>query len=121
MPIEIGGGGIALTFRVIPELPAIARPSMTVHIIAESYPLGFLQMSAGNAMAFITDLRNGNSPIVATGDEGGTVQVEIEIAEAGLVLFICKPGHRDALHRWIIGRSLDLRTVADELLADLGV
>jgi hypothetical protein len=48
------------------------------------------------------------------------VQVEIEITEAGLVLFIREPGHRDALHRWIIGRGLDLSTVADELLADLG-
>jgi hypothetical protein len=65
MPIEIGGDGIALTFRVILELPAIARPSMTVHIIADSHPLGFLQMSAEKA--FLTDLRNGYSPIVATG------------------------------------------------------
>lgn len=119
MPIELGGGGIALTFRVIPELPAIARPSMTVHIIAESQPLGFLQMSAGNARAFLTNLRNGYSPIVATGDEGGTVQVEIEIAEAGLVLLIRKPGHRDAPQRWFMGR-LDFGTMADELLADLG-
>lgn len=119
MPIELGGGGIALTFRVIPELPAIARPSMTVHITAESQPLGFLQMSAGNARAFLTNLRNGYSPIVATGDEGGTVQVEIEIAEAGLVLLIRKPGHRDAPQRWFMGR-LDFGTMADELLADLG-
>jgi hypothetical protein len=35
-PIEIGGSGIILTFRVIPEQPAIARASMTVHIVADA-------------------------------------------------------------------------------------
>src|SRR6478736_7312377 len=75
-PIEIGGSGILLTFRVIPEQPAIARASMTVHIVADaaapssSRTLGFLRMSAANARAFLTDLRNGRSPIVATGRRG---------------------------------------------------
>src|ERR1700693_5888571 len=53
--------GIALTFRVIAELPAIARASMTVHIGADavgpssSHTLGFLRMSAANARTFLTD------------------------------------------------------------------
>ena len=125
-PIEIGGDGIAFTFRVIPELPAIARASMTVHIVADAvgssspHTLGFLRMSAENARTFLTDLRNGRSPIVATGDEGGTVQIEYEITDAGPVLLVRKPGQRHALHRCVIDRSFDLKTTANELLADLG-
>jgi hypothetical protein len=125
-PIEIGGGGITLTFSVIPELPAIARASMTVHIVADavgpssSHTLGFLRMSAANARAFLTDLRNGRFPIVATGDEDGTVQIEYEITEAGPSLLIRKPGQRHDLRRWVIDRSFDLITTANEFLADLG-
>jgi len=125
-PIEIGGNGIALTFTVIPELPAIARASMTVHIVADavgrscSQTLGFLQMSAANARAFLSDLRNGCFPIVASGDEDGTVQVEFKITEAGLVLLVSKPGLPHALRHWVIDRRFDLKTTADELLADLG-
>jgi hypothetical protein len=33
-PIEINAGGVTFTFRVIPEQPAIARASLTVHIAA---------------------------------------------------------------------------------------
>ncbi len=94
---------------------------MTVHIVADaSHMLGFLRMSAANARAFLTDLRNGRSPIVATGDEHGTVEIEYEITEAGPVLSVRKSGQRQALHRWVIGR-FDLKTTADDLLADLGV
>ena len=125
-PIEIGGDGIAFTFRVIPEQPAIARASMTVHIIVDaagqssSHTLGVLRMSAANARAFLTDLREGRAPIVATGDEDGTVQIEYEITDAGLVLLVRKPGQQRALHRWVIDRKYDLKTTANELLADLG-
>ena len=125
-PIEIGGSGIVLTFRVIPEQPAIARASMTVHIVAaavapsSSHTLGFLRMSAVNARAFLTDLRNGRSPIVATGDEDGTVQIEYDITDAGPVLLVRKQGQGHVLHHRVIDRNLDLKTTADELLADLG-
>ena len=125
-PIEICGGGIVLTSRVIPELPAVARASMTVHIVADavgpsaSHTLGFLRMSAANARAFLTDLRNGRSPIVATGDEDGTVQIEYEVTEGGPVLLVRKPGQQHALHCLLIDRGLDLKTIADELVADLG-
>ena len=89
---------------------------MTVHIVADaSHMLGFLRMSDENARAFLTDLRNRRS-IVATGDEDGTVQIEYEITEAGPVLSVRKLGQ----HRWVIGR-FDLKTTADDLLADLGV
>jgi hypothetical protein len=125
-PIEISGGGITLTFTVIPELPAIARASMTVHIVADAvrssplHTLGFLRMSAANARTFLTDLRNGCSPVVATGDEEGTVEIKYEITEAGPVLLVHTPGQRHALHRWVIDRSFDLKKAANELLADLG-
>jgi hypothetical protein len=77
-------------------------------------------MSASDARAFLSALRDGRSPIVATGDEGGTVQIEYEITEAGPVFFVRKPGERHALHRWIIDGRFDLKTPAIELLADLG-
>jgi hypothetical protein len=125
-PIEVAGAGTVLTFRVIPELPAIARASMTVHIVADavgpssSDTLGFVRMSAANARAFLTDLRNGCFPIVATGDEDGTVQIEFEIMEAASVVLVREPGQLHILHRWVFDRRLDLQTMANELLADLG-
>jgi len=125
-PIEIGGSGILLTFRVIPEQPAIARASMTVHIVADAAApsswrtLGFLRMSAANARAFLTDLRNGRSPIVATGDEDGTVQIAYEITDEGRVLSVRKPGQRCPLHLWVIDPAFDIGPMANELLADLG-
>jgi hypothetical protein len=125
-PIEIGGSGITFTFRVIPELPAIARASMIVDIVADavgsssSHTVGFLRMSAATARTFLTDLRNGRSSIVATGDEDGTVEIEYEITEAGPVLLVRKPGQRNALHRCVVERRYNLYATAGELLADLG-
>jgi hypothetical protein len=125
-PIDIRGSGIILTFRIIPELPAIARASMTVHIVADavgpsaSRAVGFLRMSAAKARAFLADLLSGRSPVVATGDEDGTVQIEYEMTEAGPVFSVRKPGQQHALHRSVFNRSLDLKTMANELLADLG-
>src|SRR5689334_5900592 len=120
-PIKIGCGGVTFTFRVIPEQPAIARASMTVHIVAvgpSSYKVGFMRMSASNARRFLTDLRNGHSPCVTRGDEEGDVQIDYESTEAGPVLTVRKL--RDTLHRCIIDREADLTTIAAELLADLG-
>jgi hypothetical protein len=85
-----------------------------------SNTLGFLRMSAANARNFLTNLRDGRSPVIARGDEDGDVQIEYESTEAGPVLTVHKPGERDALHRCIIGREPDLTTIAAELLADLG-
>ena len=125
-PIDIRGSGITLAFRVIPELPAIARASMSLHVVADpvgptsAHTLGFLRMSAANARAFLTDLRNGRSPIAATGDEDDPVQIEYEITEAGSVFSVRKPGQPHVLHRLVIDRSSDIKTTASELLADLG-
>jgi hypothetical protein len=99
---------------------------MIVDIVADavgsssSHTVGFLRMSAATARTFLTDLRNGRSSIVATGDEDGTVEIEYEITEAGPVLLVRKPGQRNALHRCVVERRYNLYATAGELLADLG-
>ena len=119
-PIEIGGDGIVFTFRVIPELPAIARASMAVHIVADavgpssSDTLGFLRMSAANARAFLTNLRDESSPIVATGTRTAQCRSNLRARTPGLSV-VGKPGQRNDLHRWVIDWRLDLETAADEL------
>jgi hypothetical protein len=78
-PVEIDADGHTLTFKVIPEIPAIKRTSMTIHVTATESPpartLGFLQMSAMKARVFLTDLRCARSPTVATGDEDGALEI----------------------------------------------
>ena len=120
-PIEIGGDGNSVTFRVIAEIPAIMRASMTIHVNADSTaPSSFLRMSAANARGFLINLRDGRSPIVATGDEDGTVQIEFESTEVGLVVSVHELGQPHAMRSWVIGRSFDIKDAANELLADLG-
>ena len=125
-PIEFGANGYTLTFALIPEIPAIRRASLTMRIVADavgssaSDMLGFLQMSAANARAFLSDLRSGGFPLAATGDEGGTVQIEFELTEAGSALLIYDTDQRHILHRLVIDREFDLQSKADQLLADLG-
>ena len=100
---------MTFTFRIIPEQPAIARASMTVHILAvglSSHKICFMRMSASNASKFLTDLRNDRSPCVARGDEDGDVQIDYESTEAGPVLMVRKPGEGDAcIVRSSIGSS----------------
>jgi hypothetical protein len=93
---------------------------MTIHAVTDATALGFLRMSAASTRAFLTDLWNGRSPIVATGDEDGTVQIEYEIREGGAVFLVHRQNQPNIVHHCIIDRSFDLKTVADELLADLG-
>ena len=125
-PIKITADGHTLTFKLIPEIPAIRRASMTLQIVTDAAEssaaglLGFLQMSANNARAFLCDLRSGRSRIGATGDEDGTMQIEFEMTRDGPVLLIHKIGRRHVLHRLIIDRRFDLKKMADDLLADLG-
>jgi hypothetical protein len=77
-------------------------------------------MSASNARAFLADLSNERSPIVATGDEVGDVQNEYENTETGPVLIVRKPGECDASYRCIVDRASNLKIMADDLLGDLG-
>jgi hypothetical protein len=126
-PIGISNNGITLTFRVIPELPAISRASMTIYVVAEptppsnSHTVGFLKMSAHAARTFLTDLRTGRSPIVARGDEDGTVEVAYEITDRGAVYSVRKVSEHHVLHRLPIDSTFDVETLANSLLADLGV
>lgn len=125
-PIEIVGDGSTLIFSVIPEIPAVMRPSMTIQVAAgsaepsSSRGPGFLRMSAANARKFLTDLRDGRSPIVAAGDEDGTVQIEFETSESGSAFSVHKQGERCASRRCVIDRTLDMKLMANELLGDLG-
>lgn len=123
-PIEVGSNDYILRFRIIPELPAIRRASMTVHVIAigssASHPFGFLQMSAQSARELLTAIRNGHSPIIAVGDEDGTVQIKFEASGSEAVFSVYKPGEQDALRQGEIDRGFDMKSMANELLADLG-
>jgi len=123
-PIAVNGDGGTLTFRVTPELPAISRASMTIHIVAvessSSPSLGFVQMSAANARAFLADLRNGRSPIIARGDEDGTVLIKFESAGSGSVFSAHKLNEPRRLCRCVIDRTFDIGLMANELLGDLG-
>ena len=77
-------------------------------------------MSAATARSFLTDLRNGRSPILAMGDEAATCRSNMGSTDSEPVLKVRKPGARDVLHCWIIEKGLDLTATASELLADLG-
>ena len=125
-PIEIPGDRFTLTFRVIPEQPAISRASMTIHVVAHverdvSHTVGLLKMSARGAMRFLTDLRNRRSPIIATGDEDGTVKIEYEFTGSQHSFSVHALGEGHVMCRVLRDAELDIETVADHLLADLGV
>jgi hypothetical protein len=83
MPIEIGGSGITLAFRVIPELPAIARASMTIHIVADEGDGSVLFGCQQRALGRSSRTYGISVPIVATGDEDGTVEIEFELRKLG--------------------------------------
>lgn len=125
-PIEIPGDRFTITFRVIPEQPAISRPSMTIHVGAHieghvSRTVGLLRMSASNAMRFLTDLRNRRSPIIAKGDEDGTAEIECEFTGSRHIFSVRTLGERHVMCRVLSDVEFDIETVANHLLADLGV
>jgi hypothetical protein len=125
-PIEISGDGVALMFKVIPEQPAISRASMTIHVIAHvdgsvSHTVGLLKMSATNARRFLTDLRNRRSPIIAKGDEGGTVEIEYELTGMHHVFLVHILGERHIMCRVLRDVNCGIEAAANDLLADLGL
>lgn len=125
-PIEIPGDRFTLAFRVIPEQPAISRPTMTIHVVAHikgdvSYTVGHLKMSASDARRFLTDLRNRQSPIIAKGDEDGTVEIECTFTGSRHIFSVRTLGEGRVMCRVLSGVELDIETVASDLLADLGV
>jgi hypothetical protein len=125
-PVDIRGSGTStLTFRVIPEIPAINRSSMTISITGE--PTGdyspqtmpHLDLATDKAKAFLLALREGNSPIVIT-DSRNELQVEFIIAGDGPAFTVSKPGQERSLRRFYVGWSYDVKAMAEDLLADLG-
>jgi hypothetical protein len=125
-PIEIPGGRFALTFRVTPEQPAISRPSMTIHVVAHieghvSHTVGFLKMSARNAMRFLTELRKRQSPIIAKGDEDGTVEIECELTGSQHAFSVRTLVEGHVMCCVLSDVEFDIETVANQLLGDLGV
>ena len=125
-PIEIPGDQFTLTFRVIPEQPAISRASMTIHVVAHidgdvSRTVGHLKMSARGAMRFLTDLRNRRSPIIAKGDEDGTMKIEYDLTGRQHNFSVVALGEGHVMCRVLCDVAFDVETVASHLLADLGV
>jgi hypothetical protein len=55
---------------------ATAATDRTPSNLINPRTLGFVRMPAASAKSFLADLRNGCSPIVATGDDCGTVKIE---------------------------------------------
>jgi len=125
-PVEIrGSGDSALTFRCIPEVPAINRASMTISITGE--PTGdyspqilpHLNLSTDEAKAFLLALRDGDSPIVIA-DSRTAFQVEFANAEDGPTFTVSKPGQKHTARRFNAGYTCDVKVMAAHLLADLG-
>jgi hypothetical protein len=125
-PVEIrGSGDCTLTFRVIPEIPAITRSNMTISITGE--PAGenspqsmpHFDLATDEAKAFLRALRDGRSPDVIA-DRRTTFQLEFTIAEDGPTFTVSKPGQEHAARRFNAGRSHDVKAMAAHLLADLG-
>jgi hypothetical protein len=125
-PVEIrGNGDITLTFRAIPEIPAITRSSMTISITGE--PAGdysprmmpHLNLATDQAKAFLLALRDGASPIVIA-DSRHAFQVEFVIAEDGPTFIVSKPGQERTFRKFNAGWSYDVKTMAAHLLGELG-
>jgi hypothetical protein len=125
-PVEIrGSGDSTLTFRSIPEIPAINRSSMTISITGE--PTGdyspqtmpHLDLATDEAKAFLLALRDGGSPVVIA-DSRSAFQVEFAITEDGPTFTVSKPGQERALRRFNAGWGYDVKAMAAHLLADLG-
>jgi hypothetical protein len=125
-PVEIrGSGDSALTFRVIPEVPAINRSSMTIAITGE--PAGdssarmmpHLELATDEAKAFLLALRDGDEPIVIV-DSRTAFQVEFAVADDGPTFTVSTLGQEGTSRRFNAGRNYDVKAMAAHLLADLG-
>jgi hypothetical protein len=125
-PVGIRGSGDSiLTFRIIPEVPAINRASMTISVTGgptdDDAPrtMRQLDLAIDEARTFLIALRDGHSPIVIA-DSRTACQLAFAIAEDGPVFTISKPGQAHAALRFNAGRSYDVKAMAAHLLADLG-
>jgi hypothetical protein len=125
-PVEIRGSDAStLTFRAIPEVPAINRSSMTISITGEPtcdyspQPMPQLNLSTDKAKAFLLALRDGGSPVVIA-DSRTSFQVEFAITEDGPVFTVSQPGQERTVRKINAGWSFDVKTMVAHLLADLG-
>jgi hypothetical protein len=125
-PVKIGGDGDrTLTFRCIPEVPAINRSSMTISITGEPTEddsprvMPHLDLATDEAKAFLLGLRDGNPPILVADSRSG-FQVEFAIAEDGPTFTVSKPGQELTAQRFNCGSGYDVKAMAADLLADLG-
>ena len=115
-PVEIlGDGDSILTFRIIPEVPAINRSSMTISITGKAH----LDLAIDEAKAFLLALRDGAAPIVIA-DSRTVFQLEFAIAEDGPIFTVSKPGQAHTMRRFNAGWSYDVKAMAADLLAELG-
>ncbi|HEY1933853.1 MAG TPA: hypothetical protein VGG99_17705 [Acetobacteraceae bacterium] len=125
-PVEIRGtGNTILTFRVIPEVPAINRSSMIISIIGEPngdyspQTMPHFDLTTDAAKAFLRALRDRDSSVV-TADNRTRLQIEFVIAEDGPAFTISKPGQEHTVRRFNLGQSYDVKEMAARLLAELG-
>jgi hypothetical protein len=125
-PVEFRGkGDSVLTFKVIPEVPAINRASMTVSIVGEptgDYSTGampHLELATDEAKAFLLALRDGDPPIAII-DRRTAFQVEFAIAADGPTFTASKPGQARTSRQFRAGSASDVKMMAAHLLADLG-
>lgn len=124
-PVEISDEAVTLTFRVIPEQPAISRASMTIHVVGctagpAGNAIGFLRMSAGDARKFLTDLLAARSPVIARGDEDGTLEIRFESSDAGRFVSVRKLIEPSACCHLTIDPASDFHHAVDQLSSDLG-
>lgn len=113
-------------FRVIPEVPAINRASMTISITGETtgdHPpttsVPHLDLATDEAKAFLLALRDGHAP-VAIADSRSGFQVECVIGDDGIGFTASKLGHERTARWFSAGSSDDVKAMAAHLLADLG-
>ena len=125
-PVEIhGSGNLTLTFRCIPEVPAINRSSLTISITGEPTAdysprtTPYLDLATDEAKAFLLALRDGDSPIVIADSRTG-FEVEFAIAEDGPTFTVSKPGQQYTARQFNAGRSYDVKAMAAHLLTELG-
>ncbi len=116
-PVEIrGSGDSTLTFRCIPEVPAINRSSMTISIAGEpagdasSRMMPHFDLATDEAKAFLLALRDGDSPIVIA-DSRTAFQLEFAIEADGPIFTVSKPGQ--AAHRTAVQCRVELRCEGD--------
>lgn len=125
-PIEIrGSGNSSLTFRPVPELPAIRRSSMTIAIAGEPtgdcFPptMPHLELTTDQAKAFLLALRDGGSPVLVADSRTG-FEVEFAVKEDGPTFTVGRPIQETTLQRFNPGWGYDVKTMAEDLLAELG-